>query len=217
MALTPNGWSVIEADQCVDLVVAGVHFPRGVRAGDVATVLRWVAQQHHTRVEPLKAGTCWGYDKKHIGTSTKWSEHAAGNAIDVNADQHNQGHTPTSSAGGYTVSQVAECHRIETDSGLVVRWGGDFSNPDGMHWEIIGNAAAVASFARKIREAGDVTLQEVLDIAWGRGTNRQTLGELVPQIPGMADKIDASADKIDELIVQVKALTDAVAALGNTP
>lgn len=45
-----------------------------------------------------------------------------------------------------------ECHAIERESGGVVRWGGDFSRPDGMHWEIIGDSTAVARFAAAINE-----------------------------------------------------------------
>ena len=39
------------------LVVAGESFMPGVRAGDVATVLRYVAEQMHRRVEPVVAAS----------------------------------------------------------------------------------------------------------------------------------------------------------------
>lgn len=155
MSTAQNGWPVVERSACVDLVVHGVTFPNGVLAGDVATVLGWVAEQHHTRIDPLNPGWCWGYDKKRISGSDVWSNHAAGCAIDIDAPAHPQG-VPASST--MSTAQIKTAHTIETDSGNVVRWGGDFSRPDAMHWEIIGSPAQVAALAKTIRGKRTVTM-----------------------------------------------------------
>jgi hypothetical protein len=169
MAKSQNGWTVIDSDQCAQFVVNGVHFPNGVRRGDVEVVLRWVAVQFHNRVDRLVPGWCWGYNKKKItgGDGSTWSNHASGTAIDVNAPDLPQGQAPRRSM---TQAEIDQCHAIERESGGVVRWGGDFSNPDPMHWEIVGNAAAVTAFARKIQQAqqeeDDMTPAEMT--AWAK-------------------------------------------------
>jgi hypothetical protein len=148
MATAQNGWPVVEADQMDKGPIFGnVSAPNGVLKGDVAVVFRWLAGQYNKRVEPLVAGTCWGYDKRKIEGSDQWSTHAAGCGLDLNADQHNMGDTPSHS---FSQAQIDTCHTLESESAGTLRWGGDFSRPDGMHWEIIGTPAQAASFAAKI-------------------------------------------------------------------
>ncbi len=153
MATAQNGWPVAEPHQMDENPIYGnVKAPQGVLAGDVAIVFRWLAAEYHRRVEPLVSGTCWGYEKRKISGSDEWSTHAAGCGLDLNADQHNMGDPPSDS---FSAAQIDTCHALERESDGVLRWGGDFSRPDGMHWEIIGNSKQVASFAAKIE--GEVT------------------------------------------------------------
>ena len=166
MATSQNGWSVV--DSAPAFVVHGVTFPNGVRGGDVAIVLRWTVEQWHARVEKLVAGSCWGYDKKKISGSDEWSNHASATAVDCNASRHPQG-VPASR--NMSAHQIDQCHAIEAESGGVVRWGGDFSRPDPMHWEINANAAAVAAFARRIEdEMTKEELKDALEDFFARGT-----------------------------------------------
>lgn len=156
MATAQNGWPVVEQSAMDEGPIYGnVYAPGGILRGDVMTVCRWHAAQYHRRVEPLINGTCWGYNKRTIGNTNTWSCHAAGTAWDLNADQHNDGDPPSKS---FTAAQIDTCHALERESDGVIRWGGDWSDPDGMHWEIIGDEDQVAAFARKIEGDPDMFL-----------------------------------------------------------
>lgn len=148
-----NGWPASpdkSAIGIVRVVVPGtdIDFPQGVKSGDVATVLMYVAEQFHKTVEALVDGWCWGYNYRKIEGSSSLSNHASGTAIDLNAPNH-----PMGKGGTFSASQVTAIRRILTYCEYVVRWGGDFSRKDEMHFEIVGSAAAVARVAAKIRGA----------------------------------------------------------------
>jgi hypothetical protein len=128
-----------------------VKLAPGVRAGDVATVLFYVAQQLDARVEDgdlYTAGDDWGYSfRPNTNNPSQLSCHASATAFDWNATRHSNGSKGTFSAG-----QVAEIRRILAEVGGVVRWGGDFTGTkDEMHFEIIGNAAQVKAVADRLR------------------------------------------------------------------
>lgn len=148
MSKAQNGWPVVNRDACVALVVAGVKFPNGVLKGDVAYLLTDVATQWHNRVEHLIKGHCWGYAKRRIGQGKTWSNHAAGCAIDINAPEHPDNTHPRQSL---TTKQIDEIHAIERRYDGAVRWGGDWSDPDPMHWEVVGTAAQCARVAAKLK------------------------------------------------------------------
>lgn len=153
MALAQNGWAASANKRDIDVdpnfAVAGVKFPGGVKAGDVSTVLRYVAEQFHAHVEPLRDGWCWGYAYRDIRGSTGLSNHSAACAIDVNAPNH-----PLGKRGTFNAAQVARIRLIVQACGGVVAWGGEWSRPDEMHFEIVGSAAAVAAVADRIRRTG---------------------------------------------------------------
>jgi hypothetical protein len=158
MKLSYNGWtsSPDPADfgGLSTLTVAGESFAPGVRAGDVHTVLEYVATQLHLRVEPVIAtgfhsDDDWGYSYRKNVNGNNLSCHASGTAIDYNATRH-----PNGKAGTFTSGQVAEIRRILTEVDGVVRWGGDFTGTkDEMHFEICTNATTVAATATRIRGA----------------------------------------------------------------
>lgn len=148
MTKSQNGWAVVGPGAMdEDPIWGSVHVPNGVLKGPVAVVFRWLARQYAVRVETLHIGWCWGYDVKKIQGSDEYSNHASGTAVDFNAPEHNQGQPASHSMSQH---QIDECHAIERESDGVLRWGGDFSRPDPMHWEIIGTPTQVAAFARKI-------------------------------------------------------------------
>lgn len=153
MSTSQNGWPVLPRGSSLDNApVAGVKLSPGVRSGDVAVVLHWIAQQVNDRVEKLHAGWCWGYAYRAIrGQTSGYSNHASATAIDLNAPDH--GRQSSSPHLGYTAAQVAEIHRILTACAGLVRWGGDYSpGPyDPMHFEINGTPAQIAALAGKLR------------------------------------------------------------------
>jgi len=152
VATSQNGWPASSDKRAIGVdgawSIRGAQFPGGVVAGPVATVLGYVADQFHQRVEPLVAGWCWGWAWRDIRGSTGLSNHASGTAIDVNAPRH-----PLGATGTFTTSQRDSIHAILAEAGGVVRWGGDYTGrKDEMHFEINAGYAAVAALAARLKE-----------------------------------------------------------------
>jgi hypothetical protein len=152
-----NGWTAsprpADFGGLQTISVAGETFAPGVRAGDVADVFQYLAEQLHARVEPVVRADWhqaddWGYSYRQNRNADNLSCHAAGCAIDYNATRH-----PNGKRGTFTRDQVATIRAILRDLRGCVRWGGDFTGTaDEMHWEIVGSAAQVADLARAIRD-----------------------------------------------------------------
>lgn len=143
---------------CVEpFSAAGVDFPGGVRRGDVATVLRYVAEQFNSHVEPLVNPGCWGYSFRQNRNANNLSCHSSGTAIDVNAPQHPNG---IEASRNFTPAQIAAVHKILasiSELSEVVHWGGDWHapslRPDPMHFEIHDhNLDKLARVAKRIRD-----------------------------------------------------------------
>lgn len=168
MATAQNGWPVVPNTDAgrrrlADLVLPGGPMDHTVRvlAGDVATIARWHVAEYHRRVEPIKPAGCWGWNVRKIGDGPDWSNHAAACAWDLNAPDNPDGAPPTKVM---TARQIAACHALERESMGVLRWGGDWSDPDPMHWEIVGTPAQAAALAKKIRNEEDDNMPSVDDI-----------------------------------------------------
>ena len=151
MSKSQNGWPAGTKDQIkiVSPKVPGttVDFPQGVLAGDVETVLMYVAAQFHATVEPLVDGHCWGYFYKNIEGSGELSNHASGTALDLNAPAH-----PMGKANTFSAAKRKAIRKILDFCEGVVRWGGDYKGrKDDMHFEIDAGPAEVARIAKKIR------------------------------------------------------------------
>jgi len=158
MPTSQNGWPVVpDTDagrrKLTDLVLPGT-MPHTVRvlAGDVATIARWHVAEYHRRVEPIQPAGCWGWNVRLIGDGPDWSNHAAACAWDINAPDNPDGAEPSEVM---TTRQIDECHALERESDGVLRWGGDWSDPDPMHWEVVGTPAQAARLAEKIRNEED--------------------------------------------------------------
>ena len=150
MTTSQNGWPASPNRASIGIVTPtlpnGVDFPNGVKGGDVATVLMYVASEFNRTVEQLRDGWCWGYAYKTIEGGSTLSNHASGTAIDLNAPNH-----PMGKSGTFNEAQRAAIRRILNYCEGVVRWGGDYSGrKDDMHFEINGNAQAVYRVAKKI-------------------------------------------------------------------
>ncbi|HEX6968860.1 MAG TPA: M15 family metallopeptidase [Micromonosporaceae bacterium] len=218
MPTSQNGWKASRDKAAIGIVsprVAGVDFPGGVRGGDVATVLMYVATQFDRRVEPLHAGWCWGYAYKQIEGSSTLSNHASGTAIDINAPDH-----PMGRRGTFSGKQVREIHKILAECEGVVRWGGDYSGrPDEMHFEINRPPKDVARVAAKIRRGeGDMpTAKEIAEAVWGtddivpapwpvRTADNEYWTPGTTLHHGLGHAIDANR-RITELLTKVDGLT----------
>jgi peptidoglycan hydrolase-like protein with peptidoglycan-binding domain len=170
------------------LDVAGVTFPGGVKRGDAAVVLAYVATQFHRRVEPLISGWCWGWNFRPIrGTNSTPSRHGGGVAIDLNAPKH-----PLAKVGTFNPGQLAAINAILSEVDHVVRWGGAYVNrKDEMHWEVDADAAAVARVADRLRARGQsVAIPQKapgpaeVAIVGGAGGTTQSDGVLRPGAKG---------------------------------
>lgn len=143
-----NGWPVVGKSSCDQGPFGGVTFPNGILKGDVAVIARWQLARYEDTVEPLIQGECWGWFVKPIEGSNVISNHSSATAWDINATQNPMG---VPAARSLSTGQIAACHAIEAASHGTLRWGGDFTRPDPMHWEIVGSRAQVGAFAAVIR------------------------------------------------------------------
>lgn len=148
MATSQNGWSANDRS-----VIASYALPGGkvaLRKGDPSVVLLWCANRWHETVEPLVWPGVWGYAERPIrGSSSTLSNHASGTAIDINAPQHPLGTEPRDN---FSPLEIAAVRAIVEFCEGTVRWGGAYTGrKDGMHLELVGNAAAVRRIADKIR------------------------------------------------------------------
>ena len=150
-----NGWPASSDKSAINVQPFGdeygVPFPGGVKGGDVATVLGYVARNLHQRVEPIIAGWLWGYNyRANVNNPNVLSNHSSATAIDYNAPNH-----PNGAYGTFTSGQIREIRAILAECQGAVYWGGDYSGtPDDMHFEIDCNAATLARIAPSL--AGDL-------------------------------------------------------------
>lgn len=174
-ATSYNGWPAsIDAKSIgvAPFAVAGIPFPGGVKAGDVATVLGYVAAQFHRRVEPLVSPGCWGWSYRQNRNAANLSCHSSGTAIDINAPKHPNG---IEASRNFTKAQIAEVHAILSEIpelAEVVHWGGDWHaptlTPDPMHFEIHDHdLAKLARVAERCRRAAMLKDLNVLRRKYG--------------------------------------------------
>jgi len=124
-----------------------IHFPPGLKAGDVAFVLGYVAGEIHRRVEPAGNGV-WGYAYRRNRNAANLSCHASGTAFDWNAPKH-----PNGKAGTFTTNQVGSIRKILDDVENAVKWGGDFHHTkDEMHFEVCVSATVLKGVASRLRQ-----------------------------------------------------------------
>lgn len=132
---TVNGWEVIPSrpdSRLATIAIAGRSAI--VRAGDVATLLQYVALQFNARVEPILTFSGHRTYAENLGSGGyPTSNHMSGTAVDINGYKH-----PYKAPHGFTPGQVDEIDRICWETSGAVYWGGYFGNGliDGMHFEI---------------------------------------------------------------------------------
>jgi hypothetical protein len=212
MANSQNGWPVVPNTDAgraklADLVLPGGPMDHTVRvlAGDVETIAQWHVREYHQRVEKIESAGCWGWNVRKIGDGPDWSNHASATAWDLNAPDNPDG-VPTSKV--MTSAQIAECHALERESNGVLRWGGDWGDPDAMHWEINGSKAAVAAFAKKIRDQEEdmPTAADVVDEMMNRvmANNKKFAACIVDTERRTGSLENVRGPKIDQDLTTVK-------------
>jgi hypothetical protein len=152
-----NGWPANSDRSAIGVdpgaTGAGVMFPGGIKGGDVAKVLGYVADQLNARVEPVTRnpdGTgygCWGYTyKQNVNNPSSLSCHASGTAIDWIAPSH-----PNGVGGTFSDSQVATIYAILDECQGGVDW---LEGYDEMHFEIAVSAGTLAGIAASLGSGG---------------------------------------------------------------
>lgn len=147
-----NGWPASDDKASIGVVpfgdAVGLPFPGGVKAGDVATVLGYVAIEFHYRVEPVIEGWDWGHTfKANVNNPSQLSCHASGTALDINAPSH-----PNGSSHTFTDEQVGEIYAILNEVQGAVDW---LEGYDEMHFEICVGANALAEIAAELPALGN--------------------------------------------------------------
>lgn len=153
-----NGWPCSSNPADIDVQSFGdpygLPFPGGVRGGDVATVLGYVATQLHYRVEPCVSGWDWGYEyRDNVNNPGNLSCHASATAIDYNAPNHANNNSDR--YDGFNDAQVGTIYAILDEVQGAVQWGGDYTGTyDPMHFEIIVDADTLARVAANLPAGG---------------------------------------------------------------
>jgi hypothetical protein len=139
-----NGWPA-SPDRAAIGVVASDVFPGGAKAGDVTTVLGYVATQFHQRVEPVIQGHGWGWTyKANVNNPSQLSCHASGTALDINAPAHSNG---TPAEASFTEAQITAIYQILDEVQGSVSW---LSGYDPMHFEICVSPTTLAVVAASL-------------------------------------------------------------------
>jgi hypothetical protein len=186
MATSYNGWPASDDKASIGVVSSDV-FPGGAKAGDVTTVLGYVARQLNARVEPCVDGWNWGYTyKANVNNPSQLSCHASGTAIDWNAPDH-----PNGSSATFTQAQRGTIYQILDEVQGSVSW---LEGYDEMHFEICVNAGDLAQVAATLPGSGpppdwfdDVTEDEM----------RALLDEQLGPIREQLTAVQRSADNAD--------------------
>lgn len=172
MPVSRLGWDVYDSYSHPRLV----SFPwitGKVRAGDHYVVLDYIARRWNAEVEKIDKAASWGFTPRPVrGTTDIPSEHAAGVALDFNADEH-----PLNVPASKTLSaaQIKSIRQIMRDVRGAARWGGEWSRPDAMHVELMGGNALVGEVAERIR-AGKLP-------TGGKGDEVKPAGAIKPKPP----------------------------------
>lgn len=154
-ARTVNGWAVLTSTTTGPLPRLRKWFVPGtdrhflLRDGAAGFLLMHVLLFFHERVERLDLGIWdeWGYAVRPVrGQTTGYSNHAGAVAADANATRHPIG-VPVDQT--FTATQQRKIRwRLRLYRGLII-WGGRWSRPDGMHFELAAvELAAVERLAR---------------------------------------------------------------------
>ena len=115
-------------------------------AEKVAPLLVGFAAEFHNLIEPLDVGANddWGFAYRDVrGVPGKLSNHSSGTAIDLNASRH-----PLKSINTFEPAKVPMLKALCKKYALT--WGGEWTRPDPMHYEVSINAAKVAALITKL-------------------------------------------------------------------
>lgn len=139
MAKSQNGWFVALESDLRKWIVPSTGRHLVLRDGSAGFLLVYLAVMFHRTVERLnitgQEWDEWGYANRPVrGSGTTISNHASGTAEDLNATLHPLGVPITRT---FTAKQIRRIRRILRWPLMnTLAWGGEWSRPDGMHFEL---------------------------------------------------------------------------------
>lgn len=167
-----------------------------VVGGDVHAVFDYLCGRFDAEVEPIAVEQSWGWAYRAIrGSTSGYSNHASGTAIDLNAPRH-----PLGRRGTFTAEQVAAIRAILRDLGGAVRWGGDYaSRADEMHFEIDTDPATLRRVVEHLEDA--MTPEQETRIITAIKDSQRAVGLAIRDTRrALGIKANEVDDKLDELI-----------------
>lgn len=127
--------------------------------------------------------------------------------------RHQRPRAPRQHPPSRTLSQrqIEEIHAIERRYDGVVRWGGDWSDPDPMHWEVVGTPAQCARVVAKLKgqpelrrgsRGGHVLkAQRILNAVPGTGPDIKADGIFGPDTESKTRRVQRHGDLADDGII----------------
>lgn len=164
-----NGFDVVpyRSPKLAKFLVPGATVRLSVRK-EVAPLLIGLARDFHATVERLDPDSTWGHAPRKIANSNRWSYHAPGIALDLNAAAHPDGKRGTfSRAKVRAIRALLAQYRFQGKP--VFRWGGDFggSDVDEMHFQLITPRANALRAVKALQTSVPVSDLPVLGTAGG--------------------------------------------------
>lgn len=229
MSSSYNGWPAAADPNDIGVVKFSIRgttpfanggYAGGIKGGDVATVLGYVATRLDREVEPMmtdpKTGQlgygCWGWQyRPNVNNPNVLSNHASGTAFDYNAPKH-----PNGSRNTFSSKQVFVIRSILSACQGSVQWGGDYRGVvDEMHFEINTTAPRLAVVAKSLsggsgggNEDDDVALSDsdldkIADRVWNKIVTSRVSNQPI-NIGEMVRWIDANAqpEVIADLVIE---------------
>ena len=148
MQISYNGWPASKDQAEIGIKaykVEGTHLKLRC-AEKVAPLLINFAKEFNELIEPLEGGALddWGFCYRDVrNVPGKLSNHSSGTAIDLNASKHGLG-----KVGTFDAAKVPMLKALAKKYGLT--WGGEWTRPDPMHFEISIGPAKVAELITKL-------------------------------------------------------------------
>lgn len=128
-----NGYPVIHHSQCRRWTVDGREFVTA--PGEPTQVLKEFTWWFNKNIERIGAGDPddWSWSQaRNVRNGKALSNHVSGTAVDLNSAKHQLGQANT-----FTPAQQRKIRQKVASYNGALRWGGDFSRPDDMHFEMV--------------------------------------------------------------------------------
>jgi len=159
MPTSSNGYVVLDKDTTGSLprlrnwVVPSTSRRLLVREASCGFLLVHLAVWFDQSIEKIDVGGVddWGWSPRKISGTDRWSNHASGTAIDLNATKHPMGSSTRKTFSSVEVNKIHQRLKFYDEC---IRWGGDYSTrPDAMHFELNRNLAAVVKRAQALTDS----------------------------------------------------------------